>query len=179
MMNILQATMAFFKAFLVDRTSLAAENMALRHQLTVLQRSVKRPKLHKRDRTFRVLYCFVVLRHHRRQVVHFNVTPGPTAQWAARQITQAFPYDSAPRFLLRDRDGVHGSIFRRRVENMGIEEVLTAYRSPWQNPYAERLIGSIRRDCLDHVVVLGEGHLRKILKEYFTYYNRGPCAKLS
>ena len=85
---------------------------------------------------------------------------------------KASPYDSAPRFLLRDRDGIYGSIFRHRVKNMGIEEVLTAYRSPWQNPYAERLIGSIRRDCLDHVVVLNEGHLRRILAEYFAYYNR-------
>ena len=121
---------------------------------------------------FRILYCFVVLRHHRREVVHFNVTPSPTAQLAARQITQAFPYDSALRFLLRDRDGVYGSIFRHRMKDMGIEEILTAYRSPWQSPYAERLIGSIRRDWLDHVVVLGEDHLRRILAEYFTYYNR-------
>ena len=122
--------------------------------------------------TFRVLYCFVVLRHHRRQVVHFNITPNPTAQWAARQIMQAFPYDSTPRFLLRDRDGIYGSIFRRRVKNMGIEEILTAYRSPWQNPCAERLIGSIRRDCLDHVIVLNEAHFRRILTEYFRYYHQ-------
>ena len=295
---MLHIIVVFFKAFPVGRTSLAAENVALRHQLTVLQRSVKRPKLRKRDRifwswlsrlwsgwrsvllivepqtvvrwhregfrlywrwkssrkagrptvshevralvrrmsredptwgaprilsellllgydvaestvakymvrhpkppsqtwrsflnnhmvqtaaidlftvatvTFRVLYCFVVLRHHRRQVVHFNITPNPTAGWAARQITQAFPYDSVPRFLLRDRDGVYGSIFRRSVKNMGIEEILTAYRSPWQNPYAERLIGSTRRDCLNHVVVLNEDRLRSILAEHFRYYHQ-------
>jgi len=298
-MSILHTVTALFKAFLVERTSLAAENMALRHQLGVLGRSIKRPNLRKRDRilwiwlsrlwrgwrsallivrpetvvkwhrqgfrlywrwksrkkpgratverdmqrlirrmsqenptwgaprilyellllgydvaqstvakymvrhpkpssqtwrsflknhmtqtaaidfftvatvTFRVLSCLVVLRHHRRQVLHFNITPNPTAEWAARQITQAFPYNSAPRFLVRDRDGIYdGDIFRRRVKNMGIEEILTAYRSPWQNPYAERLIGSIRRDCLDHVVVLNEDHLRRILTEYFRYYHQ-------
>jgi hypothetical protein len=94
------------------------------------------------------LYCFVVLLHDRRQVVQFNVTAHPTAQWTAQQIIEAFPEESAPRFLLRDRDQIYGSLFRLRVAGMGIEEVVSAAQSPWQNPYAERLIGSIRRECL-------------------------------
>ena len=121
--------------------------------------------------TFRILFTFVVLRHERRQVVHFNVTAHPTAEWTAQQIVEAFPFDDAPRFLLRDRDGIYGNVFRRRVENMGIEEVLIAPRSPWQNPFVERLIGSIRRECLDHVIVLNERHLRRVLRSYFEYYH--------
>ena len=121
--------------------------------------------------TFRVLYVFVVLRHDRRRVVHFNVTSHPTARWAAQQIVEAFPFKDGPRFLLRDRDGIYGEHFSDRVEHMGIEEVLIAPRSPWQNPYVERLIGSVRRECLDHVIVLNEDHLRRILSEYFEYYH--------
>jgi len=121
--------------------------------------------------TFRILFCFVILRHHRRMVVHFNVTAHPTARWTAQQIVEAFPYDEAPRFLLRDRDGIYGVDFRKRVKHMDIEEVVTAPRSPWQNPYVERLIGSIRRECLDHAIVLNERHLRRILTGYFHYYH--------
>ena len=121
--------------------------------------------------TFNVLYCFVVLRHDRRQVVHLNVTAHPTALWTAQQIIEAFPEDTAPRFLVRDRDSIYGEHFRLRVAGMGIEEVVTAAQSPWQNPYAERLIGSIRRECLDHLIVLNEKQLRRILREYFDYYN--------
>jgi transposase InsO family protein len=121
--------------------------------------------------TFRVLYVFPVLRHDRRRVVHFNLTTSPTAPWAAQQIVEAFPFEEVPRFLLRDRDGMYGPHFRDRVEHMGIEEVLIAFRSPWQSPYVERLIGSIRRECLDHLIVLNEEHLRRILTEYFTYYH--------
>ncbi len=106
--------------------------------------------------TFRVLYVFVVLEVKRRRVVHFNVTANPSAEWSAQQIVEAFPYDSAPRYLQRDRDGIYGDVFQRRIENLGIEQVVSAPRSPWQNPYVERLIGSIRRECLDHVIVLGE-----------------------
>ena len=91
--------------------------------------------------------------------------------WTAQQIIEAFPEETVPRFLLRDRDQIYGEHFRCRVAGMGIEEVLTAMQSPWQNPYAERLIGSIRRECLDHLIVLGEGQLRRILREYFHYYN--------
>jgi len=122
--------------------------------------------------TFRVLFVVVVLAHHRRRLVHFNVTENPTARWTARQVVVAFPWDSAPRYLLRDRDGVYGDEFRRQVAAMGIEEVLTAPQSPWQNPYAERLGGSIRRELLDHVIVVGEGHLRQLLSEYAAYYAR-------
>ena len=104
--------------------------------------------------TFRLLFVFVVLGHDRRRAIHFNVTAHPTAEWTARQIPEAFPWDGAPRYLLHDRDSIYGGTFRRRVEEMGIREVLTAPRSPCQNPYAERFIGSLRRECLDHVIVL-------------------------
>src|SRR6267378_5024018 len=120
----------------------------------------------------RVLFVLVVLAHHRRRVVHFNVTEHPTAAWTAQQIVDAFPDESAPSYLLRDRDQVYGQQFRHRVKGMGIDEVLTAPHSPWQNPLAERLIGSIRRECLNHVLVLGERHLRRILARYFEYYHR-------
>ncbi len=121
--------------------------------------------------TFRILYVFVVLSHDRREVVHFNVTQNPTAQWTAQQIVEAFPFDTAPRYLLRDRDSIYGEQFCRRVKSLGIEEILTAPRSPWQSPYVERLIGSIRRECLNHVIVLNERHLRRQLRSYFTYYH--------
>jgi putative transposase len=99
-------------------------------------------------------------------------TPHPTAAWTAQLIIEAFPDDTAPRWLLRDRDAIYGDAFRRRVSGMGVEEVLSSPSSPWQNPYAERLIGSIRRECLDHVIVVGERHLRRILSDYLTYYHR-------
>ncbi len=121
---------------------------------------------------FKVLFVLVVLAHHRRKVVHFNVTEHPTAQWTGQQIIEAFPWDTAPRYLLRDRDGIYGIQFQRKVKSMGIEEVLTAPRSPWQNAFVERVIGSIRRDCLDHVIVLNERHLKRILARYFNYYHR-------
>jgi len=120
---------------------------------------------------FRVLYVFIVLSHDRRQVVHFNATEHPTAQWIAQQRVEAFPYDAAPRYLLRDRDTIYGERVQRRIRSLGIKEVATAPRSPWQNPYAERIIGSIRRDCLDHVIVLNARHFRRILREYFSYYH--------
>jgi len=121
--------------------------------------------------TFRALCGFLVLRHDRRRVVHFNVAVSPTAEWTAQQIVEAFPYEEAPRFILRGRDAIYGEAFRRRVSRMGIEEVVTAYRSPWQNPYVERLIGSIRRECLDHVIILSEDYLCRILASYFEYYD--------
>ena len=120
----------------------------------------------------RVLFVLVVLAHHRRRVVHFNVTEHPTAHWTAQQIVNAFPDDSAPSYLLHDRDQVYGEPFRRRVKGLRIKEVLTAPHSPWQNPFAERLIGSIRRECLNHVLVLGERHLRRVLVRYFAYYHQ-------
>ena len=121
--------------------------------------------------TFNILYGFVVLLHDGRKVLHFNVTAHPTARWTAQQIIEAFPEETAPRFLLRDRDSIYGENFRLRIAAMGIEEVVTAAQSPWQNPYAERLIGSIRRECLDHLIVFNEEQLRRILREYFGYYN--------
>jgi transposase InsO family protein len=120
----------------------------------------------------RVLFVLVVLAHQRRRVVHFNVTEHPTAYWTAQQIVNAFPGEATPPYLLRDRDQVYGQPFRHRVKGMGIEEVLTAPHRPWQNPFAERLIGSIRRECLNHVFVLGERHLRHILTRYFAYYHQ-------
>src|SRR4030095_15730448 len=107
----------------------------------------------------------------RRRIVHFNVTEHPTAAWTAQQIVDAFPDDTAPRWLLRDRDAIYGEAFRQRVAGMGIGEVLSGPSSPWQNPYAERLIGSIRRDCLNYVVVFGEQHLRRVLTGYCAYYH--------
>jgi len=121
--------------------------------------------------TFRVLYCFVVLRHDRRRVLHFNVTANPSASWTAQQIVEAYPFDEAPRYQIRDRDGVFAEKFQKRVKGLDIDEIPIAPRSPWQNPYCERLIGSIRRECLDHVIVLGEAHLKRILTSYFEYYH--------
>ena len=109
--------------------------------------------------------------HNRRRVIHFNVTEHPTAVWAAQQIIEAFPEDRAPRFMIRDRDGIYGEAFRSRVEGMGIREVRITPRSPWQNGYVERVIGSIRRECLNHVIVFNDNHLRRLLKDYFRYYH--------
>jgi len=121
---------------------------------------------------FKVLFVLIVLAHARRKVVHFNVTAHPTAQWTAQQLVEAFPWETTPKYLLRDRDAIYGERFQRRVAHLGIEQVLTAPRRPWQNPYAERLIGSIRRECLDQVMVFSEGHLRRLLANYLRYYHR-------
>jgi len=120
----------------------------------------------------RVLFVLVLLTHDRRRIIHVNVTEHPTAAWTAQQMIEAFPNDTTPRWLLRDRDAIYGDTFQRRVAGMGIGEVISSPSSPWQSPYAERLIGSIRRECLDHVIVLGERHLRRILTAYGTYYHR-------
>jgi transposase InsO family protein len=119
---------------------------------------------------FRVLFVFVILSHDRRRPVHVAVTEHPTAEWVARQLLEAFPWDSAPKYLLRDRDRIYGEKFSEAARRLGIREVLTAAQSPWQNAYVERLIGSIRRECLDHVIVTNESGLRRILKSYFDYY---------
>ena len=121
--------------------------------------------------TFRILYCFVVLRHDRRQVVHFNVTSLPTASWTGQQMIQAFPENTAPLYLLRDQDKIYGTDFTDRVRAMGIKEVRAAAASPWQRALVERLIGSIRRECLDHVIVRYQSHLRRILSLYSSYYH--------
>jgi putative transposase len=121
---------------------------------------------------FQVLYVFLVLAHDRRRVVHFNVTAHPTAEWTAQQLREAFPFDQVPRYLLRDRDKIFGDTFREQVRGMKIKEVLSAPRSPWQRAYVERVIGSIRRECLDHVIVFGDASLRRILSSYFSYYHQ-------
>jgi transposase InsO family protein len=118
---------------------------------------------------FRLLFVLVILRHQRRRLISLSVTPNPTAEWIARQITEAFPWDEAPDYLIRDRDASYGGAVTRRLTAMGIRDHPTAPRSPWQNGHAERLIGSIRRECLDHIVVFGEAHLRRILAAYVLY----------
>jgi transposase InsO family protein len=120
---------------------------------------------------FDLLYAFVIVRLDRRELVWTNVTPNPTAEWIARQLTEAFPWNEAPRYLVRDRDQIFGAVVMRRIRAMGIRDKPIAPASPWQNGFAERLIGSIRRECVDHCVVLGEAHLRRILQTYAGYYN--------
>src|SRR6266511_822102 len=136
---------------------------------------------------FQQLFAFLVLSHERRRLLWFAVTRNPTAEWLARQITEAFPWDSAPKYLIRDNDRAFGVAFRARVRAMGIRDRPTSFRSPWQNGYAERLIGSIRRECTDHLIVFNAEHLRRILARYASYYNEGrthvslgkdaPCAR--
>ena len=121
--------------------------------------------------SFRLLYGFLILRHSRRELLWLGVTAHPSAEWIARQLTEAYGWQPAPRYIIRDRDRVYGDVFTRRLRAMGIRDRPIAPRSPWQNGCAERLIGSIRRDCLDHVVVLSERHLRHLLKSYQKYYN--------
>jgi len=121
---------------------------------------------------FDLLYAFIIIRLDRRDLVWINVTTNPTAEWIARQITEAFPWNEAPHYLIRDRDRIYGTIVTRRLRAMGIRDKPIAPASPWQNSFAERLIGSIRRECVDHVVVLGEAHLRRILQTYACYYNK-------
>jgi transposase InsO family protein len=120
---------------------------------------------------FDLLYAFVIVRLDRRDLVWINVTTNPTAEWIARQITEAFPWNEASRYIIRDRDRIYGAVVTRRLRAMGIRDKPTAPASPWQNGFAERLIGSIRRECLDHIVVFGEAHLRRILRSYACYYN--------
>lgn len=120
---------------------------------------------------FRILFGLVILDHDRRRIVHMAATYHPTADWITRQIVEAFPWDAAPDYLIRDRDGAYGNVFRRRMSAMGIRDRPVAPRSPWQNGYVERVIGSIRRDLLDHVIVISEGHLRQLLRAYADYYN--------
>jgi len=120
---------------------------------------------------FKLLYCLVVLGHGRRKLVHYAVTAHPTVEWVARQIVEAFPWDEAPRYLVRDRDAVYGEVVRRRLRGLGIWDRPIALRSHWQNAFVERLIGSARHECIDHVIVLGETHLRRIMSVYAGYYN--------
>ncbi len=122
--------------------------------------------------SFRRLYVMIILTHDRRKIVRFDVTRHPTAGWLSRQVTEAFPWDTAPRYLLRDRDASYGSEFCKRVDAIGFIEVVSAARSPWQNAYVERVIGSIRRECLDYIVIFNERHLRRVLSWYVDYYHR-------
>ena len=122
--------------------------------------------------TFRLLFVFIVLHHERRRIVHFAITEQRTSAWTAQQIREAFPWETAPRYLIRDRDVTYGAVFGSRLDALGILEVPIAPRSPWQNAYAERAIGSFRRECLDHVIVLNERHLRRLLSSYLAYYHR-------
>ncbi len=127
--------------------------------------------------TFKPIYCFVVLSHDRRKILHVNVTRHPTDEWTAQQIVEAFPGDEQmPRFLHRDRNSIFGQVFNRKMQAMEIEQVISARKSPWQNPYAERVIGSIRRECTDHIIALGERHLLQTLQSYVTYYNDSSSA---
>jgi transposase InsO family protein len=120
---------------------------------------------------FQVLYVFLVLAHDRRRIVHFGVTAHPTAEWTAQQLRDAFPWDTTPRYLLRDRDRIFGDDFTKQVRDMGIQPVLSAPRSPWQRAYVERVIGTLRRECLDHVIVVNESSLYRHLKSFLEYYH--------
>jgi putative transposase len=121
--------------------------------------------------TFRVLFVFVVLSHDRRRIVHLNVTAHPTAAWTAQQLREAWPATDPPRFVLRDRDSIYGDTFRAAVRALGSEEVVTAPHSPWQNPFVERVIGTLRRECVDHVIIWNERALRRVLRAYLPYYH--------
>jgi transposase InsO family protein len=120
---------------------------------------------------FDLLYAYIIVRLDRRELVWISVTTNPTAEWIARQVTEAFPWNDAPRYMIRDRDRIYGAVLTRRLRAMGIRDKPTAPASPWQNGVAERLIGSVRRECLDHIIVLGEAHLRRTLRSYACYYN--------
>ena len=133
--------------------------------------AAKEPSLSYATLTFERLFAFLVLGHGRRQLLWFEVTRHPTAEWLARQITEAFPWTSAPAYLIRDNDPGYGHAFRSRVRAMGIRDRPISPRSPWQNPYVERLIGTVRRECLDRVLIFSEAHLRQTLHSYAAYYN--------
>jgi hypothetical protein len=158
------------KTVLRSRRQLALENIALRHQLEVLQRNTKRPRLRPSDQALWSLLSRFLPDW--RRIIHFNVTPNSSADWTSLQLIQAFPFDTAPPYLIRERDGVYGQKVMDALDFLDIEQIVTAPRSPWQNGYCERVIGTIRRECLDHLTVLGEKHLQQVLKEYLAYYHR-------
>jgi Integrase core domain len=184
--GFLLALIATARSAIRTRANLAIENLALRQQLAVLRRRRPRPPLAWPDRLFWIALSRTwsrwrdalmgvrpdtVVRWHRSALRRFWTLRSRRPAWTAQQIVEAFPEDHAPKYLMRDRDSIYGTAFRTRLTGMGIDEVLSAPRSPWQNPFVERLIGSIRRECLDHVIVLGERHLRGILASYFAYYH--------
>jgi putative transposase len=121
--------------------------------------------------TFHLLFGFLILRHDRRELVHLKLTDHPTVARAAHQLVESFPEETAPKYLLRDRDAIYGDVFVRWVKGLGMSEIVIAPRAPWQNPFAERVIGSIRRECLDHVIVIDERHVRRLLRSYLAYHN--------
>jgi transposase InsO family protein len=121
--------------------------------------------------TFGIVYVFFVLSLERRRVLHFNVTQHPTAEWTAQQVIEACPFDLPGRFLIRDNDKIYGTKFRDRVDGLGLEQIRTAFRSPWQNGFAERWISSLRKDCLDHVIAITESQLRRVIRSYIAYYH--------
>jgi transposase InsO family protein len=125
---------------------------------------------------FQVLYVFIVLSHLRRKILHFNVTATPSARWTAQQLREAFPFTSPPKYLLRDHDSIYGLEFQQCAQTVGLEELRIAPRSPWQSPYVERFIGSLRRDCLDHLIVLNRAHLHRVLESYLAYYCGGSSS---
>src|SRR5215472_1448190 len=179
MLIFLATLLATASSIVRSRAALELENLALRHQIGVLQRCApKRPKLILLDRLLWAWLSHVwsdwrsALAIDRRRILHFNVTAHPTAQWTGQQLREAFPFEQVPRYLLRDRDAIFGEEFQRQVTDMGIQEVLSTPRSPWQRAYVERVIGSLRRECLDHVIVFHEPSLRRILASYFQYYHR-------
>src|SRR5260370_786720 len=190
MIGLLCFVLAVLASPFKSKIRLEAENAVLRHQLIVLRRKLRGPvQLAKGDRWFSAqlfppwtcsLYrlsvstCFMPSSSSacdRRDLVWINVTTNPTAEWIARQITEAFPWNEAPHHLIRDRDRIYGAVVTRRLRAMGIRDKPTAPASPWQNGFAERLIGSIRRECGDHIFFLGEMHLRPALKSYTDSYN--------
>ena len=163
------------RAIFRTRETLLIENLALRQQVAALKKERPRPVLDDLDRAFwvalRMLYVLFVIEHGRRRIVHFNVTPNPTSAWVIQQLREAFPYDTAPRHLIFDRDTIFSPAVVRFVKAMGTKPTRTAYRCPWQNPVAERWIGSCRRELLEHVVVLGERHLVRLIRSYLEYYH--------
>ena len=188
MIAILHLVGMFIIDLFKSRSRLEAENLFLRHQLTIaLRRAPARLRLRGSDRAFMVwlvrlrpsllmafdlLFVFIVLGHGRRQLLWLEITQHPTAEWLARQITEAFPWASAPAYLVRDNDRAYGQVFTARIRAMGIRDRPIAPASPWQNGIAERLIGTLRRECLDQMVIFSEPHLRRILSAYMAYYNQ-------
>jgi transposase InsO family protein len=170
-----------------SRRSLLLENLALRQQLTVLKRKHPKPKLRVLDKlfwviaamdfftvptvTFKLLYCFFIISHDRRQILHCNVTQHPTSGWIGQQLREAFPYEASHKYLIHDRDAKFGLEVFSGVKSVGLDSVRTSFRSPWQNGVAERWVGSCRRDLLDHVIALNERHLKRLLSEYVLYYH--------
>jgi hypothetical protein len=162
-----------FISALRSHRALALENLALRHQLDTLKRNTKRPCLKNRDRATWVLISRLWEDWRKPLTI---VQPDTVIRWHRKGFKlywrwKSRPRDTAPKYLLRDRDGIFGGEFIHRIESMGIEQVFISARSPWQNPYVERIIGSIRRECLDHTIIFSEKHLRRVLKEYFKYYH--------